>query len=108
VNHAPAGGEFSAETRDALWSQDYAAACSQVSHLYAIAFERFSLELGPDVALALAPSLLPQVMQAAEAHAERQDGARMQSHLLRQQEQAAAQFLQQQRIEQAQLPQDPW
>jgi len=54
---------------DPLWFDDYSRACSELAHLYATAFDRISIEMGIDTALALAPVLLPKVVATAEQEA---------------------------------------
>lgn len=95
------------------WFEDYASACSQVSHLYATALERLTVEfdraqLAPESVTPLAPVLLPQIVRAAEAHAERLAQLRFQQQQQQQQEAAIAEAFLQQRQAQSQLPQDPW
>ena len=54
---------------DPHWFDDYRRACSELSLLYATAFNSMEVELGAEVALALAPVLLPRVVAAAEQEA---------------------------------------
>jgi hypothetical protein len=51
------------------WYDDFRNGCSKAAHLYATAFERMSLEMGEATALALAPTLLTQIVNMAEAQA---------------------------------------
>lgn len=94
------------------WFEDFASACSHVSHLYATALDRLALEfaraqLAPEAIQPLAPVLLPQIVRAAEAHAERMATLRYQQQQQQQDAALAEAFLQQQQS-QSQLPQDPW
>lgn len=54
---------------DPHWFDDYRRACSELSLLYATAFNCMEVELGEAAALALAPVLLPRVVAAAEQEA---------------------------------------
>ena len=52
------------------WFEDFKRGCSRAAHLYATAFDRLVVELGDEgTAMALAPTVLPQVMAMAEAEA---------------------------------------
>jgi len=69
VNSAEETAELAMPGVDPHWFEDYSRACSELSHLYATAFSRMEVELGGDVALTLAPVLLPRVVAAAEQEA---------------------------------------
>lgn len=98
------------------WFEDYASACSEISHLYATALDRLTIEfdraqLASEAVTPLAPVLLPQIVRAAEAHAERLATLRFQQQEQQRQQQeeaALVEAFQQQRHAQFQLPQDPW
>jgi hypothetical protein len=96
---------------DPHWFDDYRQACSEISYLYGAAFNTLEAELGAEIALSLAPVLLPRVVAAAEQEA----GMLAQNRALKRQQQWEEERLrsfQQQQLQSAQLrqeqPETPW
>jgi hypothetical protein len=96
---------------DPHWFDDYRQACSEISYLYSAAFKTLEQEMGAEIALSLAPVLLPRVVAAAEQEA----GMLAQNRALKRQQQWEEERLrsfQQQQLQSAQLrqeqPETPW
>jgi hypothetical protein len=89
------------------WFDDFSDGCSRAARLYATAFDRMTQEMGEQVALALAPVVLPQVVAMAETQASQLEAMRFQ-RALQQQEREMAQAVQQQIYGRPQQPENPW
>jgi len=53
-------------TFDPMWQADYVQACRDVTALWAAAYQALAEQMGVEVALALAPTVLPPVVAMAE------------------------------------------
>ena len=88
------------------WFEDYAAGCSEMAHLYAVAFERIVVELDEPTALALAPTILKSVVATGQENAQQGLQQRQQLRELWEREQQLARQAQLARPQERE--QNPW
>lgn len=89
------------------WFDDFANGCSRAAHLYATAFDRMTIELGPENALALADIVLPQVVAMGEAQALEMERLRFERRAA-ERERALWDMQQQQAMVRPLQPENPW
>ena len=89
------------------WFDDFAKGCSRAAHLYATAFDRMTIELGEETALALADIVLPQVVAMGEAQASQLETLRFQRQAA-ERERLLWEAAQQQAMTRPPMPENPW
>lgn len=95
------------EQGGSIWFEAYTRGCSEAAHLYATAFDRMVVEMGDEIALALAPVVLRDVVAAAQEQALRAE-ARQQQMAAARREQQLWEAAQQMAAERPLMPENPW
>lgn len=99
--------EVIGEQAGSFWFEAYARGCSEAAHLYATAFDRMTVEMGEETALALAPVVLRDVVAIAQEHALRAEAQQMELERQRR-EQQLWEAQQQMVAARPLMPENPW